>query len=78
MIALAILFAILFPFLPASTDGLTPIIRAMMGTFGMAVSAILAPTLLYAGLRTKNRTDAFVGMLGVISLWFWIAWIVFP
>jgi hypothetical protein len=77
LIAVAILFAILFPLVPSSKGGVTQIIRTVMGTYGTSISAIIAPTLLYAGVRTKNWTDVSIGSLGTIPLCFWLAWIVY-
>lgn len=77
MIAVAILFTIMFPLVPSSTVGVTQIIRTLVGTYGMTISAIVAPALLYSGLRTRNWTDASMGMLGTLPLCFWLAWIVY-
>lgn len=77
LIAIAILFAILFPLVPSSVVGVNQIIRTVMGTYGMGISSIVAPTLLYAGLRTKNWNDVTIGSLGTLPLFFWLPWIVY-
>ncbi|MDX1927916.1 MAG: hypothetical protein SFV81_15435 [Pirellulaceae bacterium] len=77
LIVIAIAFAVLFPLVPQSSGELAELVRLVMWTYGVTISTIVAPTLLYAGLRTKNWLDAAIGLLGMLPICFWFAWIVY-
>lgn len=72
LIVAVVLATLVFPFIPEESEGVVAVIRVVVGTFGFGFASIWAPALLYAGLRTQSTIDSLAGVVGLLTLIFWI------
>ena len=72
LIAIAVVATVLFPLIPVGGSNATDAARVLVGTFGMGIALLLAPIFVYAGLRTKCPGDTIAGILGMLTLLYWL------
>ena len=72
LVILALAAVPIFAVLPEATTGLLFSLRAFVCVFGIAVSALWCPVLVYAGVRTRCPIDAIVGCVGTLALLYWV------
>lgn len=72
LVALAILTAFIYPWIPTNSQEPYTSSRALIGTLAVGIASLWAPTLVYCGWRTNNREDFIVGCLGTSTLLYWV------
>lgn len=77
LIAATVIATLVFPFIPRHSDVAIVAMRGTIVTFAVAIASIWAPTFFYAGLRTRCTFDWVVGLIGMLTLLFWIPCLIY-
>ena len=77
LVVAAVVATLCLPLFRDQSSSVLDALRALLVTFGLGIALLWAPALFYAGIRTKCTTDWTIALIGMVTLLFWIPWLIF-